>query len=1127
MRCFGCATENASGRRFCADCGASLPAACPACGFENQPSDKFCGGCGVRLTATAVPRIPSAAPENYTPKPLAERILRSRAALEGERKQVTVLFADIKGSMELIQGTDPEEARRILDPAVEAMMAAVHRYEGTVNKCLGDGIMALFGAPIAHEDHAVRACYAALAMQNTIRDMAEAVRRRFGVEVQVRTGIHSGEVVVRSIGNDLTMDYDAIGMTTHLASRMEQLALPGTIRMTADTLRLAEGLVQVKPLGPIPVKGMTRPVEIFELTGAAQGRTRLQASAAAGFTRFVGREHEMDALNTALDRAHRGGGQVVGVVGEPGVGKSRLYHEFVHSHRARDWLVLESGSVSHGKATAYLPLIDLLKHYFQIESVDDARRIREKITGKVIALDETLRPALPALLAMLDVPVDDPAWTDSEPAQRRKRTFDACRALLLREAQVQPTIVVLEDLHWMDSESLAFVDSLIENLPKAALLLLVNFRPEFRGTWGAKSYYSHIRIDPLPPLGAAELLRDRLGDDSSLRALREMLIERTQGNPFFLEESARTLIESGALVGSRGDYRLVTPLTAIALPVTVQSVLAARIDRLGPEDKRLLQSASVIGKDFSLALLSEIADADADTLQRGLDNLKGAEFVYETRLFPDPEYTFTHALTHDVAYSGLLTERRLALHAGILDAIERQHAGRIVEHVDRLAYHAGRGEVWHKAHGYGLQAGRKALAQSANRAALEAFQLALAALDRLPETPEAIAENIDLRFALRDAHFVVGDMAPILPHLEKAQALAERIGDRERLALAAVYESGHYWVEGKLQLALEAGMRGLMTAAELDSWELRGLAHYRVGQALLFLGDYADAADHLRKSVAALDHEAGRELFRFGGLTLAFVTTFAAWALAEIGEFSESEALGLMGVELAFKARHAYSISVACFGLAHGWIRQWRFTDAIRVLEQGLEQTKLNSVEAAVDAVVTRLAYAYSRAGYIEQARKLGEDHKILSFALLSSFYFLLPATGFESDRIDTSRSKANEVREIALLRGERGSVGWMEHLLGEIAMAASPPDLVEAKMRYRAAAAIAGELGMRPLTMECHFGIGEVARSAGREQEARSEFGSALALAQAMQCAAAAGKAQRCLADCSSETYQIDARTA
>ena len=856
MRCSECTADNALDRRFCAECGARLVVVCPACRFENEPSAKFCGGCAARLTPTAV----QVSPESYTPKPLAERILRSRGALEGERKQVTVLFSDIKGSMELIQGNDPEEARRILDPTIAAMMSAVHRYEGTVNKMLGDGIMALFGAPIAHEDHAVRACYAALAMQNTLRDLSERTRRDFGVEVQVRTGIHSGEVVVRTIGNDLTMEYDAIGPTTHLASRMEQLAVPGTIRMTADTLRLAEGLVQVRGLGPIPVKGLPQPIEVFELIGAAPVRSRLHASAAAGFTRFVGREREMDALNGALERAGRGSGQVVAVVGEPGVGKSRLYYEFVRSHRTAQWLVLESGSVSHGKATAYLPLIDLFRRYFEIEGTDAPRRIRERVIGKLLTLDEALRPTLPAFLALLDAPVEDASWANSDPTQRRRRTLDACRALLLREAQVKPTIVVFEDLHWTDSESLAFIDSLVESLPKASLLLLVNFRPEFHDTWNAKSYYTRIRIDPLQPQGAAELLKDRLGDDASLRGLKQLLIERTEGNPFFLEESARTLIESGALTGVRGDYRLVAPLTAIALPVTVQSVLAARIDRLGPEDKRLLQSASVVGKDFAFVLLRDIAEADIDAVQSGLVTLQAAEFIYETRLFPDPEYTFKHALTHDVAYASLLAERRRALHARIVEAIERLHAGRVIEHVDRIAYHAGRGEIWEKAHTYGAQAGRKALAQSANRAALEAFRDALAALERLPETTETIAENIDLRFELRDAHFVLNEMDLILPHLERARALAERIGDRERLVLAALYEAGYHWIQGKHHLAIEAGLRGLEAAEELDSWELRGLAHYRIGQALLFLGDVRAAVDHLCKAAAALDHEVGTHL---------------------------------------------------------------------------------------------------------------------------------------------------------------------------------------------------------------------------------------------------------------------------
>jgi class 3 adenylate cyclase/tetratricopeptide (TPR) repeat protein len=1095
MRCSGCAAENAPDCRFCSECGARLVSICPSCRFENASAAKFCGGCGSRLTGATAPAVAQPAPESYTPKPLAERILRSRGALEGERKQVTVLFADIKGSMELIQGTDPEDARRILDPTIEAMMGAVHRYEGTVNKVLGDGIMALFGAPIAHEDHAVRACYAALAMQNALREISEKTRRDFGVEVQVRTGLHSGEVVVRTIGNDLTMDYDAIGQTTHLASRMEQLALPGSIRMTADTLRLAEGFVEVRPLGPIPVKGLVQPIEVFELIGAAAVRSRLQASAVAGFTRFVGREREMDALNGAQERAGTGLGQVVAVVGEPGVGKSRLYYEFIHSHRTRDWLVLESGSVSHGKATAYLPLIDLLKNYFQIENADDARRIRERVTGKLLTLDDTLRPTLPAFLALLDVPVNDSVWLDSDPAQRRRRTLDACRALLLREAQVQPTIVVFEDLHWTDSESLAFIDSLIESLPKAPILLLLNFRPEFQDRWSAKSYYSRVRIDPLQAKGSEELLQDKLGADVSLRALKQLLIERTEGNPFFLEESARTLIESGALDGRRGNYRLVAPITTIALPVTVQSVLAARIDRLGPEDKRLLQSASVIGKDFAFGLLGEIADADVDTVQRGLANLQAAEFIYETRLFPDREYTFKHALTHDVTYGGLLAERRQLLHAKIVEAIERLQADRLTEHVDRLAYHARRGAVWEKAHTFGVQAGRRAAAQSANRAALEAFQGALAALEYLPEMPQTIAENIDLRFELRDAHFVLGEMASILPHLEKAQALAERIGDRERMALAALYESGFHWIQGEHRVAVELGLRGLAAAEELDSWELRGLAHYRIGTALLFLGDHIAAADHLRKSVATLDHEAGRTLLRFGGLVLAFSASFAAWAFAELGEFVEAETVGQMGFDLAVRANHAYSMGVASFGLSHALLRQGQIADAINVLERGYEQIKLHSVEAVFDQVVSRLCYAYARAGRSEEAGAIGSE--IAHFSFLSSTHFLLAAIGIQSDRKELTLLQAREAHQTANSRGERGIVAWMEHLFGDIAMSDSSPELSVAEKYYRTAAAIANELSMRPLLVECRLGLGAIARRAGRESEARSEFQSALKMAE------------------------------
>jgi hypothetical protein len=467
------------------------------------------------------------------------------------------------------------------------MMDAVHRFEGTVNQVLGDGIMALFGAPIAHEDHALRACYAALAMQAAMRGYTDAVRRAHGYELRIRVGLNAGEVVVRAIGNDLHMDYSAVGETTHLAARMEQLAMPGTIRLTPTALRLVEGLVQVQALGPIPVKGLPEPLEVFELTGASDIRHRLQAAVARGLTRFVGRQQELLALQQALERAGAGHGQVAALVGEAGVGKSRLLYEFVHSHHTRGWSVLESVSVSYGKATPYFPVNDLLKRYSHIEDQDDSRTIRAKVTGQVLTLDEALQDTIPALLSLLDALPEDSPFLTLDPPQRRQRTLEALKRVLLRESQVQPLLLVFEDLHWIDSETQALLETLIASLPTAHLLLLVNYRPEYQHPWGNKTYYTQLRLDPLPPASADAFLQALLGDDPSLIPLKQLLIARTEGNPFFLEESVRTLVETGVLMGAPGAYRLAKPLEALRVPATVQAVLAARIDRLPPEDKHL------------------------------------------------------------------------------------------------------------------------------------------------------------------------------------------------------------------------------------------------------------------------------------------------------------------------------------------------------------------------------------------------------------------------------------------------------------------------------------------------------------------------------------------------------------
>jgi class 3 adenylate cyclase len=732
-------------------------------------------------------RQPDTAPLTYTPPYLAEKILTSRAALEGERKQVTVLFADLKGSMELLAERDPEEARQLLDPVLDRMMAAVHQYEGTVNQVMGDGIMALFGAPLAHEDHAVRACYAALRMQEAVKQYAAEVQRSHGVPIHMRVGVNAGEVVVRSIGSDLHMDYTAVGQTTHLAARMEQMAMPGAILITPAVLGLVEGFVQVKALGAMPVRGLRDPVEVYEVTGAGVVRSRLQVAAARGLTRFVGRQPELETLQQALAQAQAGNGQVIALIGEAGVGKSRLVYEVVHSHRTQGWQVLESASVSYGKATPYFPVIDLLKRYCHVEERDDLRTRRAKVTGQILTLDETLQEAIPALLALLDaLPADSPFLT-LDPSQRRQRTLAGLKRLLLRESQVQPLLLVFEDLHWIDTETQALLDSLVESLPMAQALLLVNYRPEYQHGWGSKTYYRQFRLDPLPPASADEFLQTLLGDDVGARSnvplqtLKQLLIERTGGNPFFLEESVRTLVETGMLVGAPGAYRLAQPVASLHMPATVQAVLAARIDRLPPEEKHILQTAAVIGNEIPLSLLQAIAELPETDLHHGLAHLQAAEFLYETRLFPEREFTFKHALTHEVAYSGLLQERRRVLHARIVESLEGLYADRLDEQVERLAHHALRGEVWDKACTYHRQAGVKAMEQSAYPAVVASYEQALAALEHLPHERETLEQAIDLRLALRQALTTLQEGERALTHLHTAETLATALNDQRRL----------------------------------------------------------------------------------------------------------------------------------------------------------------------------------------------------------------------------------------------------------------------------------------------------------------------------------------------------------
>jgi len=1096
MICTKCRHENRSSAKFCEECGTTTARQCAVCAGPLSASAKFCSECahpvaagslgaGAAAVAGSTPAAPQGAtfasslpawPERYTPSHLARKILTSRSAVEGERKQVTVLFADLKGSMELLAERDAESARQVLDPVLELMMEAVHRFEGTVNQVMGDGIMALFGAPLAHEDHAVRACYAALRMQEQAQAFAEKVRSSLGVPIRLRVGLNSGEVLVRAIGSDLQMDYTAVGQTTHLAARMEQLAEAGTVLLAPATLALADGFVKVRSLGPTAVKGLSAPVEVHELLGASDVRGRLQAAAARGLTRFVGRDTELERLHELLQRAGDGRGQVVAIVGEPGVGKSRLTWEFLHSRPCQPWLVLQCAAVSYGTTTTYAPVVELLRSYFGIEARDDARRSREKVIGKILALNRTLEASLPVFLSLLNIAVDDAEWTELVPLERKRRTLDALKRLFLLEGRLRPVLLVVEDTQWIDSESQAFLDLLVDGLSGARLLLLATHRTGWRHSWAAKSYFQQISLDTLAAANAEELLRALLGQDPSVAALRQRLIERTEGNPFFLEECVRALVDTGALHGSRGAYRFDGRTQALQLPATAQAMLAARIDRLPDEDKRLLQAAAVIGKDVPFVLLHAITDLDEDGFLQSLARLQGAEFLYESRLFPDIEYSFKHALSHEVAIAGLVSERRMGLHARTLASLERLFADRLGEHIERLARHAWRGQVWDKAALYGRQAGSKASGRSATADARQWFEQALAALQRLPETPQTLDDAFGVYLELRPVLVSLAEIRESLKRAQDARLIAARLGDEQRVCKVFATMTSSQALLGELDEALGSGQRALSMAEGLQDLRLTLLATSVLLQTHMYRGDYLQAVTLAERNLAQLPPAWAYEFLDNISPSSIFDRVLMTYSLAELGRFDEALTVQRVLMPIAEPTRHALSLGLASRSGAFIHLLRGEWQEAARPLLEWRRQLDAGGITLQMPAAAGALAWDLAHLGQFEQAQAALEEGERLARALtadglqgfLGLAYFTMGRAAFALGHPEDARRFAQRVFDTS--PQHLGYVAHAWQLLGDVALAAH--DLDGGAQHYHKALALAEPRCIQPIVAHASRGM-------------------------------------------------------
>ncbi|KPK21204.1 MAG: guanylate cyclase [Nitrospira bacterium SG8_3] len=1009
MKCPECQFENVEGAKFCRKCGHKQEILCSECGNALPPDSVFCQECGHDLRqAQEPPPIDYSQPQSYTPKYLAEKILTTRSSIEGERKLVTVLFADVANYTSIAEKLDPEEVHQIMDGCFKILMDQIHRYEGTINQFTGDGVMALFGAPVAHEDHAQRACHAALSIQKAIGGYGQKVKNDYDADFKMRIGLNSGAVIVGSIGDDLRMDYTAVGDTSNLAFRMQDIANPGSVLASGNTHRMTRAYFEFQSVGELEIKGKEELQDAYELIRPTEVETRIEAAALKGLTRFVGRKQELEALKQAFEKVSSGSGQVLGIVGEAGVGKSRLILELKNMILETEHSYLEGRCLHYGSSMPYLPILDVLKGYFGIEEEDREATIKKKLRNRFFELDEKAEVVPPALHEVLSLKVQDEKYVQLSPPQRRERTFEVIRDLLIRESQKTPLILVVEDLHWIDTTSKEFLDYLIGSLPTARILLILLYRPEYTHQWGSKSYYGKIGLNQLSTKTSAELVQAILKGGDVAPEIGGLILGRAGGNPLFVEELTHSLVENGSIQKKDDHFVLARKPSEIEVPDTIQGIIAARMDRVEENLKRIMQVASVIGREFAYKILATITGMKED-LKASLLNLQGLEFIYEKQLFPELEYIFKHALTQEVAYNSLLLNRRKEIHEKIGRAMEEIYAERLEEYYDLLAYHYAHSENRDKAVDYLVLARQRAVKAYGMEDAMACFEHAMMLLDAMPDTKE----NRERRISLLTNQYIV--FVLLFRHqdfydlMTRYEPLVAKIDDAGLKGAFYAHLGSCHFTFGYFDKAIETATQAAELGEAAGNAETAGYAYQALGAWYFFKGDMDKALtfrEHaLRKMEEHLDLRSYVWALLFGASTFGALGRWreaeedAQKALSVAQDYSDNSlitqaAMSISGfysgkgdldrafeyAEMAYqKAPTPLDKALAQNALATAWLWADEPAKAIQVLEPFLQVVRAGDYAIGEIMGLEKLAAAYLSAGQYDQARQTAQD--LLAFA--------------------------------------------------------------------------------------------------------------------------------------------------